>query len=147
MKNICRIVVVCLVFCMLGCAGTDVTPRVGCENSLILKQIPDVKGVDFLLRLANVEALRHGLYTKSEALEVIAKLEELTNSKYVTYADLAAEVIKYVDWVNEHAGVEVFMIMDYLNGFKDVAVTINDCDRDLFIDHLERQKFYVNMVR
>lgn len=139
------LVLVVLVTLFLGCSTTNVIPP-GCENSVILKQVPNAKEVDLLLKLANVQAVKQNLYTKSEALAAIESIETVLQNESITYADLAAQVLRYVDGANEKAGIEIFLIVDYIQGFKSQPIQIDQCDRDLLFKHLQQQRTYLGLL-
>jgi hypothetical protein len=129
---------------ILSCATGPQEIPVGCENSVIVNQIPNYKEVDFVLKLANVQAIKGDLYTKSQALEVLDEFEAMLNSG-VTYANFASLVMQRIGWVNESAGVEIFMLSEYVGLFAK-PFEIDPCDRDLLLKHIAKQKMYINMI-
>lgn len=145
MRRAFLVLIVLAVMLCLGCTTTNPIPP-GCESSVILKQIPNAKEVDLLLKLANVQAVKQNLYTKSEALAAIESIETVLLEKNITYADLAGQVLRYVDGANQRAGIEIFLIVDYIQGFKSEVVQIDKCDRDLLLKHLQQQRTYVGLL-
>ena len=135
-----------LAFCFSACAFSPQPIEIpeGCENSIIMNKIGFYKEADFLLTLANVRALKEDAYTKEQVLDFFDDLTELLNT--ATYAELATFVLEKVKWVNENMGVEILILTEYGIDFLGNDLPIDQCDKELLLKHINKQRRYTQMV-
>lgn len=147
MKKFRVFVMLAVVFFSVSCATKgDWTPPPGCEDSLILANIGNVREVDMVLKLVNVRALRSDVYKQSEALRVLETLKDLVEYPSVTYQEIALKVLNDIGWLNNYFGIEIMIASEYIATFKDAAIEISQCDRDLMLGHLESQIKYTKIL-
>lgn len=111
----------------------------GNYGSVILQKIPDPNAASIILQLANLEAVKHvDGYTIGMALTAIDIIESLLKTN-ITFNYLIDEAMKQAKLVNASYGVEIFLISQYV-GVINTPQIISDCDRDLILRHLEKQR-------
>jgi len=147
MKKSVKLLVVFLfgLLFLTGCFNAQPqVPPPGCEHSLIVQKIPNYRNVDILLQIANLEALKQRVYTKEQALDALDDIEKVLKDENATYSQLLSVVVSKVNWVNEHAGAELFILSQYFEIFKSNQ-KIDPCDRDLLLAHLAKQRAVILM--
>lgn len=135
-----------IILCAL-CACSFLQPAEipeGCENSFIINKIPNYREVDVLFQLANVQGIRQDLYTREQALKFLDDCEAMLES--TTYSDLAIFVIAKIKWLNEHAGVEVLILSQYVTDAFNEPLPLDACDIDLLKKHIQKQRTLIKML-
>lgn len=93
---------------------------------------------DLFFKLANVELIKHNVYTKEAAVGFLNDLDNMLEN--TTYSNFAAYVISKINNMNNDYGMEIAIVMDYMNRFKGIEVPINSYDVYLIKQHIKNQK-------
>ena len=135
--GIALLLVLTMAIAIGGCSGAS--PRADiCDgkDSVICEVVPDPLAADIVLQLANVEAVKEGVYSPDEAVDVIDQiLDALSAEEVPTYGGLGAFAASRIK------GVEPEIVV--LSGYIDLLnqdIPIKDYDAYLIRTHLERQK-------
>lgn len=143
-KNKLMVLLPLLLVC--SCAHRPATVPEGCENSLIVQEIPDYRQVDVILQTANLLAAKRDLYTHVQALEAVEALEKLIKDG-VTYVGLVSAVSALTDTVNSLSSAEVFVLSQYFDMFSDRGASpLDPCDKRLLLAHLAKQRRLLELV-
>lgn len=148
LRNIC-----CILFCLAllgtGCIGlsniVSDKPPVGCENSLIYKYVSSPGTTDLILKLALYELAKNKPEWREPVWEFLLACEKMITLENITYRYLMLEVVAAVDYLNENAGVELLILSEVLGDF-DKEILISDCDKDLLLQHIAKQKLYLGTL-
>ena len=141
------IVVVCLTF-MAGCAGFQMKPAeipVGCEDSLIYSKMPYPQVTDTILQVSVYNfAVETG--AAPQILDVIGHLEvALANPGGMNFSDFVLLVNEQVGLLNQRWGVSLLIVSESLADL-NLPLPISDCDRNLILKHLAKQKKWVTLA-
>jgi len=128
-------------------APPDIPP--GCENSLILKNLPTPKIADLGIKIAVVQVAKMGY--KQEVLngidDILAKIAKIrSGEEKMTGEDFVTFISNYVGGFNTDIGIELMIVLDTINVLNS-PVPIDSCDLDIIENHLERERFYVSLVK
>lgn len=123
-------------------ASQNQTP-VGCENSVIYKNIPNPK----LIGVVNIIVVNEGVIAYPKAKPFIKtgveSLLKALEDDSLTYVDFLTMVSDNVKWVNKYFGNRLVTYTEILSIF-DSPLPIDSCDRDLIKAHLLKIKNLVN---
>jgi hypothetical protein len=103
-------------------------------DSVILRVVPDPRGIALVLKLTNLGAVRADAYTASEALAVVEEVRALVSVSGSWSSFVAAASAR----VSGSAVAAVVLTSEYLKAF-DVPEPLSDCDRAILVKHLDEQ--------
>lgn len=142
----------CTTITMIGCSSTGTnlsslttnTIPTGCENSLIYKTIPNVKAVDAILQIANLEAIKYDAWKVEEAKGVVQAMLDLLNQENLTYSSFIQYAVANVKWLNENVATESVIVINYIDELNK-PLPIDHCDIELLKTHLKHQQMVIVM--
>lgn len=132
-KNIAALIFICIL--LAGCASMPQSKV--CETgepSLICETIPSPETADILLQIANLEAVKHDVYTGEQAIRFLEDCESFLVS-VDTYGDLCRWLAVKVNKLN----IEILVLSGYLDTL-NVAMPISNYDRGLLQNHIDQQR-------
>ena len=108
-------------------------------NSLICKMMGP-SGADFALMMANLEGIKHGIWTKQQAGAFFDEAEAMIKAGG-SWAQLTSWTIKKVTFIRDELGVEVLFLSSYLQmpEFAQGGV-IDAYDQQLLLVHIRHQR-------
>ena len=141
------IVIICLMF-TVGCSGLQMKPTVipeGCEDSLIYSKLPYPQVTDTILQVSVYNfAVETG--AAPQILDVINTIEAaLASPGGMNFSDFVLLVNEQVGLLNARWGVSLLIVSDSLADL-NVPIPISDCDKNLLLKHLAKQKKWVALA-
>ena len=136
---------ICLLFALTACSFRQVEPPVGCEESVIYKELAGGREVCSIITIAHAVALTEDAYKAQDALEVVESLERMLDvygglPTSVTYSQFIAEAIRHVRGLNQKYKALLMIITQEVEYAFQLEIPINQCDRDLIRGCLKRVK-------
>lgn len=142
-----KLIVVFLLLPFIGaCTSAPVHLKQECADSYLVKNYEYYQTGALVVKIGNITALRNQIYTKEQAMAVFDEIEEMLKTRTVTYAQLAAFALVKVKWVNEHAGVEIFILADFLLAMEANVEVIGWCDAEILLKDIAKLKLYTGML-
>jgi len=134
-----------------SCAGlnNNVIPD-GCENSLIYKEAaklgvtPQLIGTIF--QLANLELIKNDVVAKADISQFLDDVESLLDRDQTTYLDVVNMVVSRVSEIQDQFGPEVIVLITAFSQQLSEPIPIDDCDRQLLLQHIEDQRRVLETV-
>lgn len=117
-----------------------------CADSYLVQNYDYYQSGSLVIQLSNISAIRNNVYTKEQAMAVFEEIEALLKTEGVSYARLAMFVLAKIDWVHEHAGVELFILADFLVDMKANTAVIHPCDAEIMLKDVAKLKLYTGMI-
>ena len=141
------IVIVCLMF-VVACGPLQLKPTVipeGCEDSLIYSKLPYPQVTDTVLQVAVYQfAIETG--SAPQILDVINTIEAaLVSPTGMNFSDFVLLVNEQVGLLNARWGVSLLIVSESLADLS-VPIPISECDKNLLLKHLAKQKKWVALA-
>lgn len=134
---------------IFGCSGMTINipekeiPE-GCEDSLILNNLPAPDIVDVAVKLAVIEIAKAGY--KTEVTGAINNILYILEDDVIIGRELVAFIVSQVAVINEYAGIELIIVMDSINVL-NINTPLIKCDVDILKNHLNEELYYLNLVK
>lgn len=141
------VLLTCVGMLVVGCAifqGTPVPEE--CQDSILRSNYEYYKAGALVLNLGNIQALEDNNYTKEQALVVFEEIDTMLKNSETTYVELATFILGKIKWVNDNAGVKVFILADFLLDMQNNMAKIHPCDLELMLTDLAKLRMYTNMM-
>jgi len=128
---------------MVGCAGMQTLPSI-CDtiepSESVLCSIAERSGVRLedmgtVLILANMVAIKEGLYTKADAIDVLSELHALLDKGALSYVMYRKEIYKYIA---DYPGL-ISVAEEYLSQFAGYYQFIYTKDRDILRGWIDKR--------
>lgn len=134
--------------CFFGACAMLQGPTVPeeCQDSFLRTKYEYYKMGALVISLGNAQALKDNVYTKEQALKALSDVEAMLKNTETTYVELATYVLGKIKWVNEHAGIEVFILADFLVDMQANTAVIHPCDSELMLQDVGKLKLYTTMM-
>jgi hypothetical protein len=122
----------------------------GCENSLIYKEAaklgvtPQLIGTIF--QLANLELIKNDVVAKADISQFLDDVESLLDRDQTTYLDVVNMVVSRVSEIQDQFGPEVIVLITAFSQQLSEPIPIDDCDRQLLLQHIEDQRRVLETV-
>ena len=132
---------------LFGCAGWEIPETEipeGCEDSLILNNIPAPDAVDVAVKLAVIQIAKEGY--KQEVTGAINAILAMLEDDHVIGNEMVAFIVSQVSLLNEYADVELIIIMDSIN-ILNIKAPLVQCDVDILKKHLNEELYYLSLVK
>ena len=131
---------------LAACASTPPAME-GCEDAFLIKNYDYYKTGSLVIKVGNIQAIKKDVYTKEQAMEVFNEVEIMLKDPNTTYVAFSLYVTNKIKWVNEHAGVEVFILADFLIDMESNTGKINPCDAEIMLKDVSKLKLYTGMIQ
>lgn len=142
-----KLIAVLVLLPFLGACGTvPVHLQQECADAYLVKNYEYYQTGALVVKIGNISALRNKIYTKEQALEAFDEIEEMLKTRTVTYSQLAAFALSKIRWVNDHAGIEIFILADFLVDMEANVEVIGWCDAEILLKDIAKLKLYTGMM-
>ena len=116
-----------------GCIATSQpVPPPGCEGSLIYAKIKYPHMVKASLFLANAAAIKKGLYSGEQVLDVFNDLDALLTPEALTYKAMVDAALPIINTLNADAGFVIIGMAPAIMMLND-EIPLNPCDREMLL--------------
>ena len=143
-------------FWMQGCATLDIgkyQPPQECisedgsmKDSIILKYVDYPRETALVLKLANLEAVKHTDLSKQDVQEFLKRMLDFLEGE-VTYAKFYQRVGAAIGLVNSYIDEEIMLLSQYANSIGQKKLPITACDKALLRKHLKEQMAVISTVQ
>jgi hypothetical protein len=104
----------------------------------------DPSTINQILVIGNMVALKKNAYGAQQVITTLNTLETLLSQK-PTYAMVISVAYTYIDYVNRYCGESVLVASAFLP-FLNKDIPISDCDRQLILYHIQKQKEMIRQM-
>lgn len=139
-------VIVLVAMFLVGCAGVEVKPPVGCEQSVLYSKLQYPSQALSILAVGVYEGVKAKPESKEYVIEALDTIDDCLGDGQLTYSDLAFTASHACGKVWREYAVDMQLLASMFEGIGP-KVKVNDCDRKLLMDYIKKQRAYLRGIK